>query len=198
MAPAPRGTHTTEGFIISHHISIVTKKLTDTRQQVHQLRESLTTVSQSNYRLINEVMTLRKMLNVLKHSHHEMLAYISPTSHHNQEAICLEVAESNLDSSVCLAPTLRRKIELLSSVVPNHIADHGVVASVPVTQDQMNGVKRYLINPVGQTVGNNLYHSSHIHNPYTISNDSTASVIPHASQCINTQNQLNFNPSNIQ
>ncbi|KAH8706765.1 HSF-type DNA-binding-domain-containing protein [Ilyonectria robusta] len=193
-APAPRRTQATEDFTTSHHISVLTEQLTATQQQVQQLQELFTEVSQTNRLLVNEVLTLQKMLNAQKQSQHEMLNFMSSSDRNNrhQQSMHLSVGTSPLDGDES-APELRRARELLSSVTPDSIADRelerlqGVYgspadsavvipqASMPMMHDPMNDINRYPVYPVGQTVGIDPFHSDHIHKiPYAMPNDSSA------------------------
>ena len=215
-APAPRRTQATEDFTTSHHISVMTEQLTATQQQVQQLQELFTEVSQTNRLLVNEVLTLQKMLNAQKQSQHEMLNYLAPSSNRHQQSMHLNVGTSPLDGSDDSAPELRRARELLSSVTPDQIADRelerlqGVYgspadsavvipqASMPMMHDPMNDINRYPVYPVGQTVGIDPFHSDHIHKiPYAMPNDSSANAMQEvpAPQPINIQTHANSNSS---
>jgi osomolarity two-component system response regulator SKN7 len=215
-APAPRRTQATEDFTTSHHISVMTEQLTATQQQVQQLQELFTEVSQTNRLLVNEVLTLQKMLNAQKQSQHEMLNFLSPSANRHQQTMHLNVGTSPLDGSDDSAPELRRARELLSSVTPDQIADRelerlqGVYgspadsavvipqASMPMMHDPMNDINRYPVYPVGQTVGIDPFHSDHIHKiPYAMPNDSSANAMQEvaAPQPINIQTHGNSNSS---
>ncbi|KAH6960025.1 hypothetical protein BKA56DRAFT_701379 [Ilyonectria sp. MPI-CAGE-AT-0026] len=77
-APAPRKLQAMEGFTTNHHlIGVTSEQLTATQQQVQQIQELLTDVSQTDRLLVNEVLTLRKMLNAQKQAQHEMLNYLT-------------------------------------------------------------------------------------------------------------------------
>ncbi|SPJ74797.1 related to SKN7 [Fusarium torulosum] len=215
-APAPRRTQATEDFTTSHHVSVMTEQLTATQQQVQQLQELFTEVSQTNRLLVNEVLTLQKMLNAQKQSQHEMLNFLSPSSNRHQQTMHLNVGTSPLDGSDDAAPELRRARELLSSVTPDQIADRelerlqGVYgspadsavvipqASMPMMHDPMNDINRYPVYPVGQTVGIDPFHSDHIHKiPYAMPNDSSANAMQEvpAPQPINIQTHANSGSS---
>ncbi|KAH7249702.1 HSF-type DNA-binding-domain-containing protein [Fusarium redolens] len=215
-APAPRRTQATEDFTTSHHVSVMTEQLTATQQQVQQLQELFTEVSQTNRLLVNEVLTLQKMLNAQKQSQHEMLNFLSPSGNRHQQGMHLNVGTSPLDGSDDSAPELRRARELLSSVTPDQIADRelerlqGVYgspadsavvipqASMPMMHDPMNDINRYPVYPVGQTVGIDPFHSDHIHKiPYAMPNESSANAMQEvpAPQPINIQTHSNSNSS---
>lgn len=174
----------------------MTEQLTATQQQVQQLQELFTEVSQTNRLLVNEVLTLQKMLNAQKSSQHEMLNYLSINGDRSRmpgQQMHMNVG-SSLDGDDS-APELRRARELLSSVTPDSIADRelerlqGVYgspadsavvipqASMPMMHDPMNDLNRYPVYPVGQTVGIDPFHSDHIHKiPYAIPNDSSGAM----------------------
>lgn len=194
----------------------MTEQLTATQQQVQQLQELFTEVSQTNRLLVNEVLTLQKMLNAQKQSQHEMLNFLSPSSNRHQQAMHLNVGTSPLDGSDDAAPELRRARELLSSVTPDQIADRelerlqGVYgspadsavvipqASMPMMHDPMNDINRYPVYPVGQTVGIDPFHSDHIHKiPYAMPNESSANAMQEvpAPQPINIQTHANSGSS---
>ncbi|RSM09725.1 hypothetical protein CDV31_007565 [Fusarium ambrosium] len=216
-APAPRRTQATEDFTTSHHISVMNEQLTATQQQVQQLQELFTEVSQTNRLLVNEVLTLQKMLNAQKQSQYEMLNFLSTSGNrHQQQSMHLNVGTSPLDGSDESAPELRRARELLSSVTPDQIADRelerlqGVYgspadsavvipqASMPMMHDPMNDINRYPVYPVGQTVGIDPFHSDHIHKiPYAIPNDSSGNAMQEvpAPQPISAQSQTSSNSS---
>ncbi|KAF7561996.1 hypothetical protein G7046_g2171 [Stylonectria norvegica] len=192
-APAPRRAQATEDFTASHHISVMNEQLTATQQQVQQLQELFTEVSQTNRLLVNEVLTLQKMLNAQKGSQHEMLNYLSTYGERNRMAgpqqMHQNVGALPMDGDNA-SPELRRARELLSSVTPDSIADRelerlqGVYgspadsavvmpqASMPMMHDPMNDINRYPVYPVGQTVGIDPFHSDHIHKiPYAMPNN---------------------------
>lgn len=210
-APAPRRAQATEDFTTGHHLSVMTEQLTATQQQVQQLQELFTEVSQTNRLLVNEVLTLQKMLNAQKQSQHEMLNFLSTGDRtRHQQQLHLGVGASPLEGGDDSAPELRRARELLSSVSPDSIADRelerlqGVYgspadsavvmpqASMPMMHDPMNDINRYPVYPVGQTVGIDPFHSDHIHKiPYAIPNDTSGAPMQEvpAPQPINiTQN----------
>lgn len=164
---------------------------------MQQLQELFTEVSQTNRLLVNEVLTLQKMLNAQKQSQHEMLNFMSSSDRNSrhQQSMHLSVGTSPLDGDES-APELRRARELLSSVTPDSIADRelerlqGVYgspadsavvipqASMPMMHDPMNDINRYPVYPVGQTVGIDPFHSDHIHKiPYAMPNDSSAGAM---------------------
>lgn len=193
------------------------EQLTATQQQVQQLQELFTEVSQTNRLLVNEVLTLQKMLNAQKQSQYEMLNFLSTSGNrHQQQSMHLNVGTSPLDGSDESAPELRRARELLSSVTPDQIADRelerlqGVYgspadsavvipqASMPMMHDPMNDINRYPVYPVGQTVGIDPFHSDHIHKiPYAIPNDSSGNAMQEvpAPQPISVQSQTSSSSS---
>lgn len=153
-------------------------------------------MSQTNRLLVNEVLTLQKMLNAQKQSQHEMLNFLSTYgdgrgNRMTGQSMHLNVGNSSLDGGDdAAAPELRRARELLSSVSSDSIADRelerlqGVYgspadsavvmpqASMPMMHDPMNDINRYPVYPVGQTVGIDPFHSDHIHKiPYAMPND---------------------------
>ncbi|KAI9147826.1 signal transduction response regulator, skn7 [Paramyrothecium foliicola] len=192
-APAPRKPQATEDFTTSHHISVISEQLAATQQQVQQLQELFADVSQTNKLLVNEVLTLQKMLNAQKQAQYEMLNYLTPYENRNDgmnQSIKSGGGSAAGDMDDGQVPELRRARELLSSVAPNSIADrelerlHGVYGSpadsgamitptsMPMIHDPMTDISRYPIYPVGQTVGIDPFHSDHIHKiPYAIPND---------------------------
>lgn len=151
-APAPRKIQAPEDFTTNQHISVISEQLTATQQQVQQLQELFSDVSQTNRLLVNEVITLQKMLNAQKQAQHEMLNYLTPygdeappnnttsnnTNSHNhmvsQQANSAASTISAGDSDEAV-PELRRARELLSSVPTNAVVDrelerlHGVYGS---------------------------------------------------------------------
>lgn len=199
-APAPRKAQATEDFTTSHHIGVISEQLAATQQQVQQLQELFSDVSQTNKLLVNEVLTLQKMLNAQKQAQYEMLNYLAPYETQNDRHINQSIKPGGGHSTGEMddnqSPELRRARELLSSVAPNLIADrelerlHGVYGSpadsgamitptsMPMMSDPMADISRYPIYPVGQTVGIDPFHSDHIHKiPYAIPNDIHANAI---------------------
>lgn len=195
-APAPRKSQVTEDFTTSQHISVISEQLTATQQQVQQLQELYAEVSQTNRLLVNEVMTLQKMVNAQKQAQHEMLNHLSPYDGRNRGGMIGQSINSNgsrdVDDGV---PELRRARELLSSVAPDTASDrelerlHDMYAapsesaamitpvSMPLLHDPMTDLSRYPVYPVGQTVGIDPFHSDHIHKiPFAISNEGTPST----------------------
>lgn len=77
-APAPRKPQATEDFTTSHHISVMSEQLAATQQQVQQLQELYTEMNTTNKFLVNEVLTLQKILNAQKQAQHEMLNFLTP------------------------------------------------------------------------------------------------------------------------
>ncbi|KAH7325061.1 Two-component response regulator receiver [Stachybotrys elegans] len=196
-APAPRKPQTTEDYTTNHHIGVISEQLTATQQQVQQLQELYADVSQTNKLLVNEVVTLQKMLQAQKQAQYEMLNYLTPFESRNnglmsQQQMGPSSAGSASDMSDNV-PELRRARELLSSVSSNSIADRelerlqGVYGSpadsgamitpttMPMLHDPMTDISRYPIYPVGQTVGIDPFHSDHIHKiPYAMPNDTSS------------------------
>lgn len=194
-APAPRKPQVTEDFTTSQHISVISEQLTATQQQVQQLQELFAEVSQTNRLLVNEVMTLQKMVNAQKQAQHEMLNHLSPYDGHNRGMMGQSISSNgsgDVDDSV---PELRRARELLSSVAPDTVSDrelerlHDMYAapsesaamitpvSMPLLHDPMTDLSRYPVYPVGQTVGIDPFHSDHIHKiPFAIPNEGTPST----------------------
>ncbi|POR34897.1 Transcription factor SKN7 [Tolypocladium paradoxum] len=186
-APAPRKPPAAEDFTTSQHVSVISEQLTATQQQVQQLQELYTDVSQTNRLLVNEVLTLQKMLNAQKQSQYEMLNYLAPYNDGRSRGLMNSNGTGDVDDSV---PELRRARELLSSVVTDSVADrelerlHGMYGSpadsaamitpvsMPMMHDPMNDLSRYPVYPVGQTVGIDPFHSDHIHKiPYAMPNE---------------------------
>lgn len=202
-APAPRRAQATEDFTTTQHLGVMSEQLSATQQQVQQLQELFSEVSQTNRVLVNEVLTLTKMLNAQKQSQHEMLNFLSGygdasgnrmTASHQQQ-MHLNMGASPLEGGDS-APELRRARELLSSISPDSIADRelerlqGVYGSPPdsavvvpaaslsMMHDPMNDINRYPVYPVGQTVGIDPFHSDHINKiPYAIPNDANAGAM---------------------
>ncbi|KAK5995727.1 Transcription factor SKN7 [Cladobotryum mycophilum] len=199
-APATRKPQPTEDFTTSQHVSVISEQLTATQQQVQQLQELFADISQTNRLLVNEVLTLQKMLNAQKQAQHEMLNYLTPyhntSNNSNGRPNGLMGHSMNANGGISGAdadepvPELRRARELLSSVAPDTIADrelerlHDIYASpadsgsivtpvsMPMMHDPMNDITRYPVYPVGQTVGIDPFHSDHIHKiPYAMPSD---------------------------
>ncbi|KND93037.1 Transcription factor SKN7 [Tolypocladium ophioglossoides CBS 100239] len=186
-APAPRKPPAAEDFTTTQHVSVISEQLTATQQQVQQLQELYTDVSQTNRLLVNEVLTLQKMLNAQKQSQYEMLNYLAPYNDGRSRGLMNSNGTGDVDDSV---PELRRARELLSSVATDSVADrelerlHGMYgspaesaamitpATMPMLHDPMNDLSRYPVYPVGQTVGIDPFHSDHIHKiPYAMPNE---------------------------
>jgi osomolarity two-component system response regulator SKN7 len=186
-APAPRRAQATEDFTTTHHISVLTDQLTATQQQVQQLQELYTEISQTNRLLVNEVFALQKMANAQKQSQHEMLNFLS--TDRNRQPQQMHLTPTSLDGEDP-APELRRAREHLTNITFDTIADRelerlqGVYGSpadsaivmqqaqMHVLHDPMNDINRYPVYPVGQTVGIDPFHSDHIHKiPYAIPNE---------------------------
>lgn len=197
-APAPRKAQPTEDFTTSQHVSVISEQLTATQQQVQQLQELFAEVSQTNRLLVNEVLTMQKMLNAQKQAQHEMLNFLSvyndgrggPPMLGQRMSSNGTVPGSDGNEAV---PELRRARELLSSVAPDAIADrelerlHGVYGpltdsstmvtpvTMPLLHDPITDIARYPVYPVGQTVGIDPFHSDHINKiPYAMPNDGSA------------------------
>ncbi|KAL6815975.1 Two-component response regulator receiver [Trichoderma sp. SZMC 28013] len=196
-APATRKPQVAEDFTTSQHVSVISEQLTATQQQVQQLQELFADVSQTNRLLVNEVLTLQKMLNAQKQAQHEMLNYLSPYNHNRNNAMMSHTLNSNGNMPTGdgdeAVPELRRARELLSSVAPDAVADrelerlHDIYespadsatmvtpVSMPMMHDPMNDISRYPVYPVGQTVGIDPFHSDHINKiPYAIPNEGSA------------------------
>lgn len=186
-APAPRKPPAAEDFTTSQHVSVISEQLTATQQQVQQLQELYADVSQTNRLLVNEVLTLQKMLNAQKQAQYEMLNYLAPYNDARSRGLMNSNGTADVDDSV---PELRRARELLSSVAADSVADrelerlHGMYGSpadsatmitpvsMPMMHDPMNDLSRYPVYPVGQTVGIDPFHSDHIHKiPYAMPNE---------------------------
>ena len=196
-APAARKPQAAEDFTTSHHISVISEQLTATQQQVQQLQELFSDVSQTNRLLVNEVLTMQKMLNAQKQAQYEMLNYLTPYNDTRNNGMMAPSMSSNSAMSTGdddTIPELRRARELLSSVSTDSIADrelerlHGVYgspaesgamitpSSMPMMHDPiMSDINRYPVYPVGQTVGIDPFHSDHIHKiPYAMPSDMSA------------------------
>lgn len=196
-APAPRKPQVADDFTTSQHISVISEQLTATQQQVQQLQELFADVSQTNRLLVNEVLTLQKMLNAQKQAQHEMLNYLTPYPDNNHNMMAQSMSSNSAVSggeTEETVPELRRARELLSSVSTDSIADrelerlHGVYgspaesgamitpSSMPMMHDPMTDIGRYPVYPVGQTVGIDPFHSDHINKiPYAMPSDVNAS-----------------------
>lgn len=219
-APATRKPQVAEDFTTSQHVSVVSEQLTATQQQVQQLQELFADISQTNRLLVNEVLTLQKMLNAQKQAQYEMLNFLSPYNHNRNNGMIAHqmnssggMPSSDGDENV---PELRRARELLSSVAPDTVADrelerlHDIYespadsatmvtpVSMPMMHDPMNDISRYSVYPVGQTVGIDPFHSDHINKiPYAIPNEnSSASMDQHQQHQQHTPqpNQMNSAP----
>ncbi|KAG6014890.1 hypothetical protein E4U54_004712 [Claviceps lovelessii] len=194
-APAPRKPQVTEDFTTSQHVSVISEQLTATQQQVQQLQELFAEVSQTNRLLVNEVMTLQKMVNAQKQAQFEMLNHLSPYDGRNRGMMGQSMNSNGTGDVDDGAPELRRARELLSSVTPDTVSDrelerlHDMYAapsesaamippvSVPMLHDPMTDLSRYPVYPVGQTVGIDPFHSDHIHKiPFAIPNEGTPST----------------------
>ncbi|KAJ3479031.1 hypothetical protein NLG97_g8423 [Lecanicillium saksenae] len=198
-APAPRKAQPPEDFTTSQHVSVISEQLTATQQQVQQLQELFAEVSQTNRLLVNEVLTLQKMVNAQKGAQHEMLNYLtvypgrSNAMMNRPMASNGAVAQSDSDDS---APELRRARELLASVTPDAIADrelerlhdvYGPVAdtstmvtpvTMPMLHDPITDLSRYPVYPVGQTVGIDPFAGDHIQKlPYAMPGDAAANAL---------------------
>ncbi|CAG9991386.1 unnamed protein product [Clonostachys byssicola] len=200
-APAPRKQQVNEDFTTNHHISVMSEQLAATQQQVQQLQELFTEVSQTNKILVNEVLTLTKIINAQKAAQHEMLNYLTPYNSDNQRTpIISQTINSNgraSDADDASVPELRRARELLSSVSTDSVTDRELErlqqhvygsptdssamitpTSLPLMNDPMHDITRYPVYPVGQTVGIDPFHSDHIHKiPYAMPSDVNASVL---------------------
>lgn len=192
-APAPRKTQPTEDFTTSQHVSVISEQLTATQQQVQQLQELFAEVSQTNRLLVNEVLTMQKMLNAQKQAQHEMLNFLSVyNGAPNANAMMAQrrMPTNGAGDGSESVPELQRARELLSSVAPDAIADrelerlHGVYGpltdsaamvtpvTMPLLHDPITDIARYPVYPVGQTVGIDPFHSDHINKiPYAIPGD---------------------------
>lgn len=168
---------------------------------MQQLQELFADVSQTNRLLVNEVLTLQKMLNAQKQAQHEMLNYLSPYNHPRTSAMIAHPMTSNgsmppTSDGDEAQPELRRARELLSSVAADTVADrelerlHDIYespadsatmvtpVSMPMMHDPMNDISRYPVYPVGQTVGIDPFHSDHINKiPYAMPNEGSSSSI---------------------
>jgi osomolarity two-component system response regulator SKN7 len=196
-APAPRKPQAAEDFTTNHHITVISEQLTATQQQVQQLQELFSEVSQTNKVLVNEVLTLQKMLNAQKQAQYEMLNYLTPyNDNQNNSSSMMSQQLSSNNREETSVPELRRARELLSSVASDSVVDrelerlHGVYgsptdssaiitpSSLPLLHDPMNDIARYPVYPVGQTVGIDPFHSDHIHKiPYAMPSDMNAAVM---------------------
>lgn len=199
-APAPRKPPATEDYSTTHHISVISEQLTAQQQQVQQLQELYNEVSQTNKVLVNEILTLNKVVNAQKQSQIELLNHIAQYSESRSNGLMTQSlsAPGSAVSDSEEAPELRRARELLSSVPTDSIADrelerlHGVYASpsdsaammassMPMVHDPMNDLSRYPVYPVGQTIGIDPFHSDHIHKiPYSLPPDSSGSALADA------------------
>jgi len=158
---------------------------------VQQLQELYADVSQTNRLLVNEVLTLQKMLNAQKQAQYELLNYLSPYNDNRNRTLVNQPISSNGTADVDDAvPELRRARELLSSVTTDSVADRELErlqgmygsptdsatiitpVSMPMMHDPMTDLSRYPVYPVGQTVGIDPFSSDHIHKiPYAMPNE---------------------------
>ncbi|KHO01045.1 response regulator-like protein [Metarhizium album ARSEF 1941] len=193
--PATRKSQVTEDFTTSQHVGVVSEQLTATQQQVQQLQELFAEVSQTNRLLVNEVMTLQKMLNAQKQAQYEMLNYLSLCDRGSRGLVGQPINSSGSNEVEEGVPELRRARELLASVMPDTVSDrelerlHGIYATpsesaaliTPVTMppmhDPMTNLSRYPVYPVGQTVGIDPFQPDHIHKiPFAIPIEATPST----------------------
>lgn len=164
---------------------------------MQQLQELFAEVSQTNRLLVNEVLTLQKMVNAQKGAQHEMLNYLTYPGRsgpvmNRPMAANGGVPPPDTDES---APELRRARELLASVTPDAIADrelerlHDVYGpltdnsamvtpvTVPMLHDPITDLSRYPVYPVGQTVGIDPFAGDHIQKlPYAMPGDAAAAA----------------------
>ena len=177
-------------------MSVVSDQLTATQQQVQQLQELFAEVSQTNRLLVNEVMSLQKMVNAQKQAQHEMLNYLQPYDGRNRGMMQHQMGSGNSGEAGDGVPELRRARELLQSVPSDPVSDrelerlHGMYTApaestamitpvtMPLLHDPMTDLTRYPVYPVGQTVGIDPFHSDHIHKiPFAIPGEGTPSTI---------------------
>ncbi|KAH6871712.1 putative two-component response regulator SKN7p [Thelonectria olida] len=180
----------TEDFTTPHHISVLTEQLTAAQQQVQQLRELFTEISQSNRLLVKEVFSLQKTLNSQKQSQHEMLNFLSSDRNRHQQQM-QHLTPTSLDGEE-IAPELRRAREHLSNVIFDSLAYReleclqGVYgppansalvmqqAQIQMIHDPTTDINRYPVYAVCQTVDIDPFNSGHINKiPYAIPNDAT-------------------------
>jgi osomolarity two-component system response regulator SKN7 len=181
-------------------MSVISEQLTAQAQQVQHLQELYAEVSQTNKVLVNEVLTLNKMLHAQRQAQYEMLNHLTPFNNDNRnngmmgQSLNGPGSASESDDP----PELRRARELLSSVSTDSIADrelerlHGVYASptdssamippsMPLMHDPMSDLNRYPVYPVGQTVGIDPFHSDHIHKiPYSLPQEAGGALLAEA------------------
>ncbi|KAM0511591.1 hypothetical protein ACHAPE_009741 [Trichoderma viride] len=216
-APATRKPQVAEDFTTSQHVSAVSEQLTATQQQVQQLQELFADISQTNRLLVNEVLTLQKMLNAQKQAQYEMLNFLAPYNHNRTNGMMAHQLSSNGGMSSSddneNMPELRRARELLSSVAPDTVADrelerlHDIYespadsatmvtpVSMPMMHDPMNDISRYPVYPVGQTVGIDPFHSDHINKiPYAMPNENSSGSLDQHQQHTPQPNQMNSTP----
>ncbi|PFH62994.1 hypothetical protein XA68_10406 [Ophiocordyceps unilateralis] len=197
-APAPRKPPAAEDFTTSQHVGVISEQLTATQQQVQQLQELFADVSQTNRVLVNEVLSLQKMLNTQKQAQFEMLNYLSLYGDGRTRGLMGHQSmatngSGDVDDS---SPLLRRARELLSSVTTDSVTDrelerlHGAYGSptdsaammssvsMPLLHDAINDLSRFPVYPVGQTVGIDPFHSDHINKiPYAMPNEAHTSAV---------------------
>ena len=216
-APAPRKPQLPEDYTTNQHIGAISEQLSATQQQVQQLQEQFAEMSQTNRVLVNEVMTLQKMLNAQKQAQHEMLNYLTPIdgqhTHVPEQPAIAPGSVVSADDADETSPELLRARELLSSVSANSIADrelerlHGVYGSpadsgsmitpttMPLLHDPMSDIARYPVYPVGQTVGIDPFHSDNINKiPYAMPSDLSSGGMAeqHHQQPQQHQQQMNI------
>jgi osomolarity two-component system, response regulator SKN7 len=162
-----------------------------TQQQVQQLQEQYAEVTQANKVLVNEIVTLQKMVNAQKQSQQEMLNYLLNEERRRGtgSAGSLSGAVQLLQEPIHDQPAeLRRAKDLLSSVAPNAVADRELErlnglyaqASPPESASSIlyHGgagtpglpmLNEHLVYPAGQTVGIDPFHQDHINKiPYSL------------------------------
>src|SRR5688572_33187314 len=65
-------------------MSVISEQLTAQAQQVQHLQELYAEVSQTNKVLVNEVLTLNKMLHAQRQAQYEMLNHLTPFNNDNR------------------------------------------------------------------------------------------------------------------
>lgn len=216
-APAPRKPPMNEDYTSTHHIGVLSEQLTATQQQVQQLQELFTEVSQTNKVLVNEVLSLQKTTSAQAKAQNEILNYLTHFETQQSNHVLSQSIRTNNHTAGDgdeIGPELRRAREILSSISTDTIQDrelerlNALYASpadsssivtptaMPLLHDPMNDITRYPVYPVGQTIGIDPFHSDHIHKiPYAMPNDNSSSTLDQTQQPQPVHQMTNTNTS---
>jgi len=138
-APAPRKTaQTEEAFPATQQIVVLSESLAATQHQIQALQEQYFELSQTNKVLVNEVVSLQKMVRAQSQVSNELITHLSnieerrrnsrhsvQSSHSSHSGPSYHQANMGLlpDSADEPAPELRRAREILNGVSPDSQAD---------------------------------------------------------------------------